>query len=89
MAYRSHQRAAPKRNRQETMTSISPPNRPSNGAASSRTFADLPEGLAQKTQGFVRPGRRLIDGESGRGREMGHNALENHLETKSVVTRLA
>jgi phenylacetaldehyde dehydrogenase len=27
--------------------------------------------------------------ESGWGREMGHNALENHLETKSVVTQLA
>jgi succinate-semialdehyde dehydrogenase/glutarate-semialdehyde dehydrogenase len=27
--------------------------------------------------------------ESGWGREMGHNALENYLETKSVVTQLA
>jgi phenylacetaldehyde dehydrogenase len=26
--------------------------------------------------------------ESGWGREMGHNALENYLETKSVVTQL-
>ena len=62
MAYRSHQRAAPKRNRQETIISISAPNRPTNGAASSLTFADLPEGLAVKAQGFVKPGRLLIDG---------------------------
>jgi phenylacetaldehyde dehydrogenase len=27
--------------------------------------------------------------ESGWGRQMGHNALENYLETKSVVTQLA
>ena len=27
--------------------------------------------------------------ESGWGREMGHNALDNYLETKSVVTQLA
>ena len=27
--------------------------------------------------------------ESGWGREMGHQVLENYLETKSVVTRLA
>ena len=26
--------------------------------------------------------------ESGWGREMGHNALDNYLETKSVVTQL-
>ena len=63
MAYRSHQRPAPKRNRQETIISISAPNRPTNGAASSLTFADLPEGLAVKAQGFVKPGRLLIDGE--------------------------
>ena len=62
MAYRSHQRSAPKRNRQETIISISAPNRPTNGAASSLTFADLPEGLAVKAQGFVKPGRLLIDG---------------------------
>ena len=62
MAYRSHQRPAPKRNRQETIISISAPNLPTNGAASSLTFADLPEGLALKAQGFVKPGRLLIDG---------------------------
>ncbi len=62
MAYRSQQRAAPKRNRQETIISISAQNRPTNGAASSLTFADLPEGLALKAQGFVKPGRLLIDG---------------------------
>jgi phenylacetaldehyde dehydrogenase len=27
--------------------------------------------------------------ESGWGREMGHNAVANYLETKSVVTQLA
>jgi phenylacetaldehyde dehydrogenase len=27
--------------------------------------------------------------ESGWGREMGHNGVENYLETKSVVTQLA
>ena len=62
MAYRSHTRPAPKRHRQETIISISAPNRPTNGAASSLTFADLPEGLAVKAQGFVKPGRLLIDG---------------------------
>jgi phenylacetaldehyde dehydrogenase len=62
MAYRSHQRPAPKRNRQETIISISAPNRPTNGAASSLTFADLPEGLALEAQSFVKPGRLLIDG---------------------------
>ena len=66
MAYRPHQRSAPKRNRQEPIISISAPNRPTNGAASSLTFADLPEGLAQKAQDFVKPGRLLIDGDGWR-----------------------
>jgi phenylacetaldehyde dehydrogenase len=44
--------------------SISAPNRPTAGAGSPQTLADLPEGLAQRAQDFVRtPGRLLIDGE--------------------------
>jgi phenylacetaldehyde dehydrogenase len=139
MAYRLHQRPAPKRNRQETIISISAPNRPTNGAPPSLTFGDLPEGLAQCAIPFdsedddvihrgnatnfglaagiwtrdiskaYRTAHRLRAGtawincysvlnaampfggykESGWGREMGHNALENYLETKSVVTQLA
>src|SRR5512132_1963217 len=50
------------RNRQETIIPISAPNSPTDRAASSLTFADLPEGLALTAQGFVKPGRLLIDG---------------------------
>src|ERR1700736_532017 len=44
--------------------STSTPNRATNGAGSSETFAGVPEGRVQQFQDFVRkPGRLLIDGE--------------------------
>jgi hypothetical protein len=38
---------------------------------------------------LTRLGRPFGHKESGWGREMGHNALDNYLETKPVVTQLA
>ena len=48
--------------------------------------------LRRNGSGRVPPDERVrprAPAESGWGREMGPNALENYLETKSVVTQLA
>ena len=57
--------------------SVSAPSPATNGVASPRAPAGLPE------DSFG------TNNESGCGREMGRNALETYLETKSVVSRLA
>ena len=71
--------------------SISTSNRMTNGADSSRAFAGLPAGLVWINGYSVFDAAMSFGGykESGWGREMGHNALDNYLETKSVVTQLA
>ncbi len=71
--------------------SISTPHRVTNGAPP--TSAGLSQGLPQYVQDFysVFDAAMPFGGlkESGWGREMGHNALDNYLQTKSGVTRLA
>jgi hypothetical protein len=49
----------------------------------------LPEGLAQQSIAFDAAMPFGGYEESGSGREMGHNALEDYLETESVVIQLA
>ena len=65
------------RKRQELSMSVSAPSPATNCVASPRAPAGLPEDCFGAYN------------ESSCRREMGHNALENHLETKSVVARLA